>query len=68
MAGIQALTEYRRQHGLTQQQLGDLVGVTDATIQRWETGSRAPRKTTIPRLSKLTGIPPERLLGMEAAE
>lgn len=67
MAGIQALVDYRREHGLTQQQLGDRLGVTDATIQRWENGSRAPLKRRIPRISEVTGISPVRLLGLEAA-
>ena len=33
----------RRQNiGLTQKQLAELVGVTDVTISRWESGQREP--------------------------
>lgn len=33
-----ALRALRKQHGLTQQQLADLMGTTQTTINRWETG------------------------------
>lgn len=33
----------RRQNiGLTQKQLAELIGVTDVTISRWESGQREP--------------------------
>ncbi len=33
----------RRQSGLTQEQLGEALGVTGAAISRWEAGDRQPR-------------------------
>ena len=32
------IAELRHQRGLTQQQLGELVGATNKTVSRWETG------------------------------
>ena len=32
------ISSLRRERGLTQQQLGDLVGATNKTVSRWETG------------------------------
>lgn len=32
------LAELRREKGLTQQALGERLGVTNKTISRWETG------------------------------
>ena len=34
----QALKAFRREHGLTQQQVGDAIGVCKATVCRWEKG------------------------------
>jgi transcriptional regulator with XRE-family HTH domain len=34
------LIEWRQQRKLTQEQLGQLLGVTKACISRWETGDR----------------------------
>lgn len=41
--------------------LGRLLNVNRATIQRWETGKRLPGPSKLARLSKLTGIPLTRL-------
>lgn len=32
------IAELRKENGLTQEQLGDKIGVTNKTISRWETG------------------------------
>ena len=32
------IAELRRGRGLTQQELGDIVGATNKTVSRWETG------------------------------
>lgn len=36
------LAQLRTEHGLTQSQLGDAIGVTNKTISRWETGNYLP--------------------------
>jgi DNA-binding transcriptional regulator YiaG len=36
------LRAYRRKHWLTQQQLGDLLGVTYPTVAKWEKGRCKP--------------------------
>lgn len=36
------IAELRRQKGLTQEALGEKIGVTNKTISRWETGSYMP--------------------------
>lgn len=36
------LAEWRESRGLSQEQLGGRLGVTDVTISRWETGRRQP--------------------------
>lgn len=32
------ISELRREAGLTQEQLGERLGVTNKTVSRWETG------------------------------
>lgn len=32
------IAELRKEKGLTQEQLGEKVGVTNKTVSRWETG------------------------------
>ncbi len=46
------IAELRRERGLTQQQLGELVGATNKTVSRWETGSYMPPIEVLELLSK----------------
>ena len=36
------LAELRKGHNLTQEELGEKLGVTNKTISRWETGTYMP--------------------------
>lgn len=36
------LQELRKEHGLTQEQLAEQMGVARRTVSRWETGSNMP--------------------------
>ena len=66
------LAERRKAKGLTQQDLGAQLGVTNKTISRWETGAYLPDLATIPELCRTLeisvneffcgeAIPPEQL-------
>ena len=44
------LKTYRMIHGLTQQQLADVLGVVLPTVQTWETGIHQPRPKTRERV------------------
>lgn len=58
MYGIK-LRQLRRQHGLTQRQLGALCGVGGTTISMIEHGKRLPGPTTTRRLQAALGeLPP----------
>jgi transcriptional regulator with XRE-family HTH domain len=52
----------RSEHGLTQQQLADGVGVTPRTIGRWEAGASVPRSSAIARLSGALHVAPTALV------
>ncbi len=52
----------RRGIGLSQFQLGALVGVTDKAVSKWENSSAKPRLSTCFRLADVLGVPIEDLL------
>lgn len=47
------LGELRREHNLTQEQLGDQLGVTNKTVSRWENGNYLPPVEMLQQLSEL---------------
>lgn len=50
------ITELRKEQGLTQEQLGEKIGVTNKTISRWETGTYLPPADALLALSELYGV------------
>lgn len=52
----------RKSKGLTQKQLGDLVGVPDSTIRKYESGSIVPKLITIAQFARALKINPMDLL------
>lgn len=49
----------RTEKGLTQEQLGELVGVRKAAVQKWENGSVTNlKRATITKLSEIFGVSP----------
>jgi transcriptional regulator with XRE-family HTH domain len=56
----------RRQNiGLTQKQLAKLVGVTDVTVSRWESGQREPIWSDFVKLCEVLGMELEWFIGKE---
>lgn len=49
------LKRYRERHRLTQGQMGVLIGVTTASISRFESGDREPSFDTMRRILEVTG-------------
>ena len=47
------LAELRKEHHLTQAELGEKLGVTNKTISRWETGNYMPPVEMLEELSKM---------------
>lgn len=50
------LKELRKQHNMTQEQLGERVGVTNKTVSRWETGKYMPPIECLKLLSDIYQI------------
>ena len=49
----QTLIELRESKGLTQTEVGELVGKTKTSVSAWETGASLPDLATLYRLSKI---------------
>jgi transcriptional regulator with XRE-family HTH domain len=60
------LASWRRANRLTQDALGDLLGVEAMTVSRWENGSSLPRTKLWPKIREVTGVTPEQLAASRA--
>lgn len=56
------LCEYRKKQGLTQKQLAEKLGVTQACIGMWESGNRKPDIITLKKLARILGCTADELL------
>ena len=62
------IRRYRKELGLTQDQLADKLGVTYQSVSRWENGSTYPDIEFLPAIANAFSITIDRLLGMPEAE
>lgn len=62
------LYEYRMQKGLTQKELGKLLGVTDKAVSKWETGESKPRLDKMTQITELFDTSIDRMLGGEVQD
>lgn len=61
------IKQRRKEFGLTLLQIADAVGVTEATVQRWESGNiKTVRYEKIAKLSEVLKVSPAALMGWEA--
>ena len=61
----QFIADMRKEQGLTQEEFGDKLGVTNKTVSRWETGKYMPDLDKLQELSKLVGVSVNELLSGE---
>ena len=59
------LLQLRREKGFSQKELGELLGVSNKAISKWENGEALPKTETMLRLADLLGIDGNALLGIE---
>lgn len=50
------IAQLRKEHAMTQDQLGAEIGVTNKTVSRWETGAYLPPAEALMALSKLFDV------------
>lgn len=59
------LRDLRKEHNLTQEELGEKLGATNKTISRWETGTYLPPADILLQMSKLYGVSVNEILSGE---
>ncbi|MBR4336008.1 MAG: helix-turn-helix transcriptional regulator, partial [Clostridia bacterium] len=64
----QQIAKYRKEKRLTQEQLGEAVGVTSRTVSKWETGLSLPDVVLIPPISSALGITLDELFDIKPKE
>ena len=60
------ISELRKARGITQEKLGELLGVTSQAVSRWEKGDSMPDIMLIPKLCEIFGISSDYLLEVPA--
>lgn len=61
------LLKLRREKGLSQKELGELLGVSNKAISKWENGEAMPKTETMLKLAELLEIDGNELLGIYSA-
>ena len=61
----QRIQELRKQQGLSQEKLGELLGVSRQAVSKWEGDNGIPELDTLIAMSRLFGVTVGRLLGVE---
>lgn len=54
--------ELRKGKGLSQKELGEMVGVTNKSVSKWENGTAIPKTDTLVKLANVFEISPQELL------
>ncbi len=66
LIGIQ-ISQFRKAAGLTQEELGEAVGISGQAVSRWECGG-APDVTLLPAIADKLGVTIDALFGREGSE
>lgn len=57
----------RREKGMTQKELADMLNITDKAVSKWERGLALPDTAAIPKLAEIFGVPVEELINAKAS-
>ncbi|MGN0531185.1 MAG: helix-turn-helix transcriptional regulator [Eubacterium sp.] len=58
------IVELRKQKGLSQKQLGDMLGVSNKAVSKWENGESLPKMSTMLSLAEIFGVDGNELIGL----
>ncbi len=59
------ITRLRKEHGMTQEQLANALGITFQAVSKWENNISSPDISTLPLLADLFSVSVDSLLGRE---
>ena len=62
------IARFRKEKGLTQAELGDMLGVSNQAVSKWELGMTMPDVTLLPEISKVLGVTLTDLYGISDKE
>ena len=62
------LCSLRTEKGLSQAQLGEMLGVTNKAVSKWENGSAKPNTNLLSRLAEILGVTVEELFASKRIE
>ncbi len=62
------IRQYRKERGLTQKQLGDICGMVDSAIRRYESGRQKPKIETLQKIADALCVPVTQLLDIEEGQ
>lgn len=57
----------RKEKGMTQKQLADMLNITDKAVSKWERDIAWPDTQTIPKLAEILGVSVEELMNAKSA-
>ena len=60
------ISTLRREKGMTQKELADMLNITDKAVSKWERGMACPDTHIIPRVAEILGISVEELMNAKA--
>ena len=61
----ESIRKLREDNDLTQEQLGEIAGVSSMAVSQWENGRAVPRMGAIQRMADYFGIPKSTIMGDE---
>lgn len=62
------IAEIRKAKGLSQKELGDMLGVSNKAVSKWENGESLPKTSTMLKISELLEIDVSELIGAEGKD
>jgi tellurite methyltransferase len=60
------IARYRKEQGLTQEALGEKLGISFQAVSKWETGQTVPETLLLPEIARMLNISVDKLLGYSA--
>ena len=61
------ISTLRREKGMTQRELADMLNITDKAVSKWERDIAFPDTQTIPKLAEILGVSVEELMNAKSA-
>lgn len=62
----EVISTLRKEKGMTQKELADMLNITDKAVSKWERDIACPDTKTIPKLAEILGISVEELMNAKS--